>query len=198
MDRSCDEFLPGSVLAVDQDSTVGWRGDRDLVAKLSHRFALAHHQLRPVDTRPQRLILRFEFPLPQRVSYHQHRLVQRQRLFDEVECPHLDRANRRFDVAVARDEHDLSIDLPFPQPSQGRETIHAGQPDVEDDEVDGLAGYPIKTVFSAGDGVDCVSLVAQDSRQRCPHARLVVNDQDGWLHLLLTWRGPTPALGLAR
>ena len=128
-----DQFLAGAVLAVNQHAAVGRRRHRDLLAQLPHRVALADHRLRAIDPRAQRPVLGLEAPLAQRVAHDQHRLFERQRLLDEVERAHLDRAHRRFDVAVAGDQHHLRVDLPLAQPRQRGQAVHAGQPHVEHD-----------------------------------------------------------------
>jgi hypothetical protein len=78
-----------------------------------------------------------------------------------TKCAELDRPHRRLDVAVAGDEHDLGIDLPFAQPGQGVESIHARKPDVEHDQIDGTARQAIEARLAAGDRLDVVALVAQ-------------------------------------
>ena len=94
----------------------------------------------PIDARAQRAVLGLEPALVQRVADDEHRLLERQRLLDEVEGAHLDRADRRLDVAVAGDQHDLRVDLPLAQPRQRREAVHAGQPDVEHDQIERRRG----------------------------------------------------------
>ncbi len=97
-----DELLARSVLTEDQHAAVGRRRHRDLLAQLPHDEALAHHLAGAIDARAQRAVLGFEVPLPQRVADDEHRLLERQRLFDEVERADLDGLHRRLDVAVAR------------------------------------------------------------------------------------------------
>ena len=137
MDAARDQLLAGAVLAEDQHAAVGRRRHRDLLAQLRHHVALADHREPPVDVRAQRPVLRLEPPLPDGVADDQHGLFERERLLDEVERAHLDRAHRRFDVAVARDHHDRRVDPPLAQPRQRREAVHPRQPDVEHDDVVG-------------------------------------------------------------
>ena len=132
---SRDELLAGPVLAVDEHAAVGRRRHGDLLAQLDHRMAVADHRELPVDVGPQRAILRFEMPLAKRVPHDEDGLLERERLFDEIERAHLDRANGGLDVSVARDQHDLRVGLALPQALQRREAIDARQPDIEDDEV---------------------------------------------------------------
>ncbi len=136
MNRPCDQLLAGAVLAVNQHAAVGRRRHRDLLAQLPHRVALAHHRLRAIDARPKRLVLGLEAPLAERVAHDEDGLLERERLLDEVERPHLDRAHRRFDVAVTGNQDHLGIDLALAQPRQRREAVHTGQPDVEHDQID--------------------------------------------------------------
>ena len=133
--RARDELLARAVLAVDQHAAVGRRRHRDLLAQLRHHVALAHHRQPPIDVRAQRAVLGFEPALPHGVADDEHRLLERQRLLDEVERAQLDRAHRRLDVAVAGDHHDRRVDAPLAQPRQRRQPVHARQPDVEHDDV---------------------------------------------------------------
>ena len=135
-----------------------------------------------VDARAQRAVLRLEAPLMERVADDEDGLLERERLLDEVERAHLDRADGRLDVAVPRDQHDLGVHLPLAQARQRREAVHAGQPDVEDDQVEGAAGDAIEALFAARHRLDGVAFVTQHPAQGGPHARLVVDDQDRWFH----------------
>ena len=181
MDPARHELLARAVLAVDQHAAVRRRRRRHLVAQLAHRGALADHRLGPIDSRPQIAVLRLEPALAQRVADDEHGLFQRQRLLDEVEGPQLDRPDRRLDVPVARNKHDLGIDLPLAQARQRRQTVHARQPDVENDQIDGTTRHPFETRLAGRNGLDRVAFVAQDAAQRAAHARLVVHDQNRWL-----------------
>ena len=91
-------------------------------------------------------------PLANRVANDQHRLLERQRLLDEVEGAQLDRAHRRLDVAVTRDDDDLRVHLALAQARQRHQTIHARQPDVEDDDVECTAAGLVETRLPAVGG----------------------------------------------
>ena len=147
--RARDQLLAGAVLAEDEHAAVGRRRHRDLLAQLRHRHALADHRQAAVDAGAQVAVLGLEMPLAQGVADDQHRLLERQRLFDEVERAHLDRAHGRLDVAVPRDEHHLRVDLPLAQLRQGDQTVHARQPDVEQDDVGRAAGGAIEALLAA-------------------------------------------------
>jgi hypothetical protein len=118
----------------------------------------------------------------QRVANDEDGLLERERLLDEVEGAHLDRADGRLDVAVARDQHDLRVHLTLAQAGQRREAVHARQPDVEDDQVEGTARDALEALLAARHGVDGVALVAQHAAQGGPHARLIVDDENRGFH----------------
>ena len=182
MDGARDQFLAGAVLTVNEHAAIGRRRHRHLLAKLPHRVALADHRARLVHARTQRAVLVLQPPLPKRVADDEHGLVERQRLFDEIERAEFDGADGRFDVAVAGDQDDLRIDLPLAQPRERREAVHAGQPHVQDDQIDRRARDALETGFPAGHRFDAVALVAQHAGQRTADTRFIVNDQDGRLH----------------
>ena len=166
MNRARHQFLAGAVLAENQHAAVGRRRQRHLLAQVVHRRALAHHRvlLLPIDLGAQHAILGFEIALAQRVAHHQHRLLERQRLLDEVEGAHLDRAHRRLDVAVAGNDHDLRIDLPLAQALQRRQAVETGQPDVEHDHVVGRAVGLLEALFAGVGGVDVEAFVSAARR----------------------------------
>ena len=143
--------------------------------------AVADHHQTPIDRGAQGAILRLELPLPKGVPHGEHRLLQRQRLLDEVVRAELDRPHRRFDVAVAGDHDDGGIDTPLAQALQRGEAVDAGQPDVEDDEVERPAREPIEAGFAARHRLDRVALVFQNSGERRPNARFVIDDRESFV-----------------
>ena len=130
----------------------------------------------------QRAVLRFELAVAQRVADDEDGLLERQRLLDEVVRAELDRLDRRLDVAVAGDHDDDGVGAALAQALQRREAVHAGQPDVEDDEVDRPARQPVEAVLAARHRFDDVAFVLEDTGQRRPHAGFVVNEKDRAFH----------------
>ena len=155
--------------------------ERHLLAQVGHRRALADHDrlLLAIDLGAQDAVLRFEIALAQGVAHHQHRLFERQRLLDEIERAHLDGADRRLDVAVAGNDHDLRIDLPFAQPLQRGQAVETRQPDVEHDHVEGRAVGFLEALFAGAGGIDVEAFVLEDSADRRAHAGFIVNDKNG-------------------
>jgi hypothetical protein len=148
VNRSRHQLLAGAVFAMDENPAVGGRRHRDLLQQLAEHVALPHHRLAAIDRRAQLAVLDLEAALPDGVPDHQHGLLERQRLLDEIERPHLDRAHGRLDVAMAGDHDDRRVDPPLLQPGQCREAVHARQPDVEDDGVERRARRAIQAGFA--------------------------------------------------
>jgi len=161
VDAARHQFLAGAVLAVNQHAAVGRRSHRDLLAQLLHDVALADHGEAAIDVCAQRAVLRLQPPLADGVPDHEHGFLERQRLLDEVERAHLDRAHRRLDVAVPGDHHDRRVDRSLAQPFEGAEPVQTGQPDVEHDRVVRDSRQPFEAGFAALDRLHLITLVAQ-------------------------------------
>ena len=85
MEGAGHHFLAGAVLAEDEHPAVGRRGQQHLLAQVAHRRALADQRVPAIDLGAQVAVLGLERPLAHRVAHHQHRLLERHRLLDEVE-----------------------------------------------------------------------------------------------------------------
>ena len=168
VDQSRHQLLARAVIAENQDAAVGRRGQCHLLPQMRHGGAIADHRvvLLAIDLGAQHAVFGLEVALSQRVADHQHRLLQRQRLLDEVEGAHLDGAHRRLDVAVAGNDHHLRIDLPLAQALEGGQAIEARQPDVEHDDVVGIAVGPLQALFARADGVHVEAFVLEDAADR--------------------------------
>src|ERR1017187_7421168 len=86
----------------------------------------------------------------------------------------------RFDIAVARDHHHHGA---FRQrrlldARQGFHAVHAGQPDVQQHQFEGLPAPLFETRLTAFHGVRRVAFVFQDAAQRPPDVRLIIHNQD--------------------
>ena len=64
------------------------------------------------------------------------------------------------------------------QPAQHLEAVHAGQSDVEDDEVEALPARGAHRLLAAAGHVHRVALGLQDARQAGGERRIVLNDQN--------------------
>ena len=176
--RARHHLLAGAVLAEDEDPAVGRRRQQHLFAQVLHHRAVADQRVAAVDLGAQVAVLGLERPLPQRMTDDQHRLVERQRLLDEVEGAELDGPHRRLDVAVAGDDDDLGVDAALAQALQGLEPVDARHPHVEQHDVVVVGDDALEARLAGFDGVDGIAFVAQHAAEGGAHAGLVVDDED--------------------
>ena len=159
-----------------QHTAVGRCGHRDLFAQPQHDAALADNRVAPIDARTQRAVLGLQLTLPQRVADHEHRLLERQRLLDEIERPQFRRANGRLDAAVARNHDHRRFEAALSQSFERDQPVDARQPDVEQHQVVGLVPNLFQARFTTVDGVNGVPLVSKDSAERGTDTGFVVDD----------------------
>ena len=114
----------------------------------------------------------------QRVAQDQQRLLQRERLLDEIEGAQLGRPDRRVDGAVPRDHHHLGIRPPFADQLERLQAVHSRQPHVEQDRVVIAAIQFGQTVLGRRRARDAVALITEDAFQSRSHSRLVIDHQD--------------------
>ena len=79
---------------------------------------------------------------------------------------------------MARDEHDLRVDLPLAKTRERGETVNPRQPHIEDDQVHRAAHEAIEAGFAARHRFDRVTFVVQHAGERGADARFVVDDQN--------------------
>ena len=79
---------------------------------------------------------------------------------------------------MAGDHDDFGRILHFAYFLQDFETVDAGEPDVEENEVEGAFAELVETIFAAGTDADLVILVFEDAAQGFADAGFVVDDED--------------------
>src|SRR5262245_28403678 len=119
MDRARGQLLAGARLPINQDSTVGWRGNTDLLSKRPDRNALADHRVVVIELLAESQIVRFELSLTERVAHGDYGAINLKRLFDKVERPKPRRPHSRFDAAVPTDHDDGGLRVGAFQPFKG-------------------------------------------------------------------------------
>ena len=71
----------------------------------------------------------------ERTRGHEQRLLEGQRLLDEVVGAELGRLHRRLDGGVPGDHHHRRLGTALLHLRKGLQPIHTGHPDVEEDEI---------------------------------------------------------------
>ena len=178
-----DELLARAVLAEDQHAPVGGSGLRDVGAQRVEDGALPDHDPAMLDLLLEGAVLRLELALAQGVLDHEQRLLEGQRLLDEVLGAHAHGLDRGLDGAVAGDDDHRHFGIERADAGQDLEPVHAGQPHVEEEEVVAAVLQRRERRLPALHRLHRVALVAQDADEGAAHARFVVYDQDRLTHV---------------
>src|SRR5256885_9676119 len=152
------------------------RGGGDLLAEPADRLAVAD-DLRTLDEAlAQGGVLAREARVLERPRDREQRLLERERLLDEVVGAELGGLHGGLDRAVPGDHHDERVGAEALDLGKRLEAVHALHPDVEEGEVGRLVGDDPERVRTAADGGDAVALVLQDAAQGRLDRGLVVDD----------------------
>jgi hypothetical protein len=113
---------------------------------------------------------------------HQQRLLERERLLDEVLGAHAHCLDRRLDVAVPRDHHHRQLGVESSHAGQRLEAVHLRQPHVEQQQVVAARLERLQALLAALHRLHGVALVVEDALERGADTALVVDDQDRFTH----------------
>ena len=145
VDVAGHELLARAVLAEDQHPPVGRRRLGDVRAQRVQDRALPHHDPAVLDLLLEGAVLRLQLALAQRVLDHEQRLLEGERLLDEVLRAHAHGLDRGLDGAVAGDDDHRHLGVERADAGQDLEPVHAGQPHVEEEQV-------VAAVLQRGEG----------------------------------------------
>jgi len=98
--------------------------------------------------------------------------LERERLLDEIEGSKFCGANGGLDGAVTGDDDDARRLRKALNAAEGFHAVHAGEPDVEENDFDGAGGEAFEGEFGGFHGFDGVALVAQDGGEGTRECRL--------------------------
>src|SRR4029077_17904124 len=101
MQRTRDEFLAGTTLAVNKHAAVGRRGYGNLLAQRLHGNAFADHLVAVAELDAQQLVFVFDAPLLNGVSNENDDFLQRKWFLKEIKSAEFCGANSSLDGAVA-------------------------------------------------------------------------------------------------
>ena len=104
-------------------------------------------------------------------------LVDGERLLDEVEGAQFGGAHGGLDVAVAGNHDDGGGIFAGANLLERLESVHAGQPDVEQNQIAGFLAQKIQASLAALHGFDAITFVPQHVGQRLADAGFVVDNQ---------------------
>ena len=151
----------------------------DLVAEL-----LLLHPVQQAIGRQERL-------LPHVDVHFVEKLVDAERLRDEIDGPRLHGRDGQADGGVSGDHDDRDQGVDLPDPAQQIHAVHARHLDVADDQVVEIGPQRFEGFLPVGSlGGDVVALLPQGLDDQVAYGGVVIDDEDG--PLIGTIRGHDP------
>src|SRR6266850_1977640 len=107
MDIAADQLLSGSAFPVNKDAAVGWSNHGDLLAERLRGYAFTNDIEPFFELMPKQVVSSLEAPVRQSVAGGEQRVIERQRLFDEVIRAELCRTDRCCNRRVTGNDDDM-------------------------------------------------------------------------------------------
>ena len=113
------------------------------------------------------------------LGHHQH-LFDGERLLQEVESPQLGGLDGGLDASVAGDDHHLGAlgQGHFLNARQHLHAVQAGQPDVQQHQLEGASGEQRQAGFAVLGGIHRIAFVLQHAAEGLADAGLVIHHQN--------------------
>ena len=182
MDRARHQLLADAALAPDQHGGVGRRRLLNRAAHRGQRRRVADDLVLLLGVAAIALVLGLEPPRVDGVADRDQHALALERLLDEIKRAEPRRFDRGGDVGVAGDDDDRRDLDEVPQLLQHFEAVHARHLDVEEHQVGRLALDQLDAFLAGRRQHHVVAVVLERHLQRVANRRLVVDDQDAWLH----------------
>jgi hypothetical protein len=114
----------------------------------------------------------------QRLADGQLQLVAVERLADVMEGPRLHGLHGRFDGPEGCEDDDLDAGVKLSHLFHHLQAIHAGHPDIREDEIRALLPQKLQALLATGGGQDGVTFLGEVVLQDPPQAFVIVDDED--------------------
>ena len=182
MQRSRDELLAGTALAVDQNRGAARRRLHDQIEDLLHPRASADDLAEPVGMRlqilPEDTILGDEAALGEGVPYDGQHFVVLERLGDVVEGAPLHRGDGALDRRERRDHQHRQLVVYFSQLVERGHPVHARHHDVDDGGIERHGAGELEAFGGISGEANGMPLARQQRFEDLAHDLLVVDDQN--------------------
>jgi len=83
---------------------------------------------------------------------------------------------------MAGDDDDRQAGMEFLDFRQHRQTVHAGQPDIKQDQVGGIFHHLLEGLLARGRHGRQVTFILKDASQGFTDAHFIVNHKNSWFH----------------
>jgi hypothetical protein len=180
--RTRDQLLAGPILSHDEDPRVGRRDLPDRFENGEDVGVLPDELGLALELGPERDVLANQRVLGEPVSDHDQNTVGVDGLLDEVERTQPGRFDRRLNRPVPRDDHDGELGVVAVNAREHLESVHAGHLDVEQHQVDALAGDRVERSGTVLGHEDPVRFELEQPLERFTDTLFIVGDQYGLGH----------------
>jgi hypothetical protein len=184
VDRARDELFAGAGLAGDQYAHAG-RGDfGDLFFDASDRLRLTDHLFVAALLRFERADFGGERAALDRVLDGDQHALARERLLEKVGGAGGHRADRFFERGVTADHHHRDLVVVFADLLERGEPVHAGEADVEHDQIDRGRREAREQLFGGLQRFNRITFALEHHLERAADVALIVDDQDSPAYLI--------------
>ncbi|GIW39702.1 MAG: hypothetical protein KatS3mg076_0279 [Candidatus Binatia bacterium] len=181
MDGPRDEFLPGAVLALDEDVALVLRDGLDRLVDLAHGRAPADEfpeAGRPPELEAEAADLLAEAAQFQGLLHLEQEFVRMAGLDQVVARAELHGLDRGLDGTVAGEHEGRDVEGTFLHRAQQAHSVEHGHVEVGDDEVEGLAFESLECLGPVVGRRHAVTSPLEDLGQRPGHVGLVLDQED--------------------
>src|SRR5262245_25690679 len=122
----------------------------------------------------------FKPPVGEGIPCSEKRVPKRQGFFDEIVGAQFSGAYRGCDCRVAGNHNHARLGRFFAQLPECVESVHAGQPYIQEDEI--VRGFLdlFQAVLAASYSIGREAFINEDALQRLPDTWLVIDNEDSW------------------
>ena len=152
--------------------------------RAAHLAALADEGQLVVPVLLQLAVLALQAVQPQRVAQGEEQALEADRLLDEVERAQARGLHRRVQGGLAAHQDDGHVGRALADAGQELEAVHLRHHHVGEDRVHRLFLQALEAARGRARGDRGVALQREGARERGQRARVVVDDQDSWLHVV--------------
>ena len=96
----------------------------------------------------------------------------------EIKSPEFDGLDRGVNITVARHDDYFNVGIKFLDGFQGLDPIHAGDPDVQKDDIRMTDSYQFHGLGAVSGGPDLIALVLQAAAQSLKDIFFIINKED--------------------
>src|SRR5947209_1968077 len=178
VDREGHKLFTRSRFTINEDASVRRGHHADLLAQGLHGNAFAYNNAFGMNLLLELRVFTAQVMGFQSILDEDERLIERKRLFQEIEGPKFSGADGRLNRAVAGNHDDFRMIFDLPDSLQGFETVHSREPNVKQDQLAVALFELLDAGFAAFRQQHLIAFVFQNAFERFANVAFVVDHQD--------------------